>query len=104
MDGAGRWKMTLHITIPAIMPVIAIMFIFRVGNILNAGFDQVLNLYNPNVYSVSDILDTYVYRVGITQLQYSFTTAVGLFKNIIAFALVLTTNYLVKKSGQEGLI
>lgn len=104
MDGAGRWKQTLHITLPSIMSVIAIMFIFRIGNILNAGFDQVLNLYNPAVYSVADILDTYVYRVGITQLQYSFTTAVGLFKNVIAFILVLSTNYLVKKSGQEGLI
>lgn len=103
IDGANRWKQTIHITLPQIMPVIAIMFILRIGGILDAGYDQILNLYNPAVYSVSDILDTYVYRVGITQLQYSFTTAVGLFKNVIAFALVLVTNYAVKKSGQEGL-
>lgn len=103
VDGANRWKQTLHITIPCIMPVIAIMFILRIGNLLDAGFDQVLNLYNAAVYEVGDILDTYVYRVGITQMQYSFTTAVGLFKNVIGFALVLGANYVIKKSGQEGL-
>lgn len=100
MDGAGRWKQTLYITLPMIVPIIAIMFILRIGSVLDAGFDQILNLYNPAVYSVSDILDTYVYRVGITQFQYSFTTAVGLFKNTIALCLVLGTNYLVKRSGQ----
>lgn len=103
IDGAGRWKQTMHITLPQIMPVISIMFIFSISGILDAGFDQILNLYNPAVYGVADILDTYVYRVGITQMQYSFTTAVGLFKNVIAFALVLLANYLIKKSGQEGL-
>jgi len=104
VDGANRWKQTLHITLPLLVPVIAIMFILRIGSVMNAGFDQVLNLYNPAVYAVSDIIDTYVYRVGLSQLQYSLTTAVGLFKNVIAFVLVLGTNYLVKKSGQEGLI
>ncbi|MBP1989932.1 ABC transporter permease [Paenibacillus eucommiae] len=103
MDGANRWKQTLHITLPQILPVISIMFILRIGSLLDAGFDQILNMYNPAVYSVSDILDTYVYRAGILQLQYSFTTAVGLFKNVIAFAMVLLANYLIKKSGQEGL-
>ncbi|MBO9610939.1 MAG: sugar ABC transporter permease [Paenibacillaceae bacterium] len=104
VDGANRWKQTLHITLPLLVPVIAIMFILRIGSVMNAGFDQVLNLYNPAVYAVSDIIDTYVYRVGLSQLQYSLTTAVGLFKNVIALVLVLGTNYLVKKSGQEGLI
>lgn len=104
IDGAGRWKQTLHITLPGIMHVIAILFIFKTGQILSAGFDQIFNLYNPAVYSVADILDTYVYRVGLMQLQYSFTTAVGLFKNVIAFSLVLFTNYIVKKLGQEGIL
>jgi putative aldouronate transport system permease protein len=103
MDGAGRWKQTVHITLPGIMSVIAIMFIFRVGHILDAGFDQILNMYNPAVYSVADILDTYVYRVGLTQLQYSFTTAVGLFKNVVGLVLLISANYLIKRSGQEGL-
>jgi len=104
VDGASRWKQTLYITLPSILPVVAIMFILRIGSILDAGFDQVLNLYNPAVMATGDILDTYVYRVGLTQMQYSFTTAVGLFKNVIAFALVLGTNYLVKRAGQEGLL
>ncbi|WP_216628121.1 ABC transporter permease [Paenibacillus germinis] len=104
VDGANRWKQTLHITLPGIIPVITIMFIFRIGAVLNAGFDQVLNMYSPNTYSVADILDTYVYRTGLTQLQYSLTAAVGLFKNIVAFGLVLLTNYVVKKLGQEGIM
>ncbi|MDQ1912683.1 ABC transporter permease subunit [Paenibacillus sp. GD4] len=104
MDGANRWKQTWHITLPGIIPVITIMFIFRIGAVLNAGFDQVLNLYSPNTYSVGDILDTYVYRAGLTQLQYSLTAAVGLFKNVVAFTLVLLTNYMVKKLGQEGIL
>ncbi|GAA3403397.1 ABC transporter permease [Paenibacillus hodogayensis] len=104
IDGANRWKQTLHITLPGLLPAIAIMFILRIGGILDAGFDQVLNLYTPGVYSVADIIDTYVYRMGLTQMQFSMTTAVGLFKNVIAFALVLMTNYLVKRTGQEGLM
>ncbi len=104
MDGANRWKQTIHITLPSITYVIAILFIFKTGSILSAGFDQIFNLYNPAVYSVADTLDTYVYRVGLMQLQYSFTTAVGLFKNIIAFSMVMLTNYIVKKMGQEGIL
>ncbi|UQZ87536.1 putative multiple-sugar transport system permease YteP [Paenibacillus konkukensis] len=104
IDGANRWKQTVHITLPSIMHVVAILFIFKTGSILSAGFDQIFNLYNPAVYSVADILDTYVYRVGLTQLQYSFTTAVGLFKNIVAFSMVMMTNFIVKKMGQEGIL
>ena len=104
IDGASRWKQMIHITLPSIMPTIAIMFIFRIGGILNAGSDQILNLYNPAVYSVSDIIDTYVYRVGLQGMQYSFSTAVGLFKNVIAFVLVLLTDFAAKRTGQEGLL
>ncbi|CAG7645416.1 ABC transporter permease [Paenibacillus allorhizosphaerae] len=103
MDGASRFRQIIHITLPSIMPVIAILFILRIGHLMDAGFDQVLNLYNPAVYSVSDIIDTYVFRTGINRMQYSFTTAVGLFKNVVGFILVLLTNYIVKKSGQESL-
>jgi len=104
MDGANRWKQTLHITLPQLLPAITIMLILRMGNILDAGFDQILNLYNPAVYSVADTIDTYVYRAGLLQMQFSLTTAVGLFKNVVALTLVLSTNYLVKKAGQEGLL
>ncbi|MNI59851.1 putative multiple-sugar transport system permease YteP [compost metagenome] len=71
---------------------------------MDGGFDQIFNLYNPAVYEVSDIIDTFVYRTGLTSFQYSFATTVGLFKNVIAFALILLTNYAVKKAGQEGLL
>lgn len=104
MDGANRWKQTLHITLPQLLPAITILLILRMGNVLDAGFDQILNLYNPAVYSVADTIDTYVYRAGLLQMQFSLTTAVGLFKNIVALLLVLSTNYLVKKAGQEGLL
>ncbi|ANE48749.1 protein lplB [Paenibacillus swuensis] len=103
VDGANRWKQLVHITLPGILPIIAIMFILRVGDLMDAGFDQVFNLYNAGVYEVGDIIDTYVFRVGITKMQYSFTTAVGLFKNLVGFLMLLSANYLVKKSGQEGL-
>lgn len=108
VDGAGRWKQTLLITLPLMYPVIAIMFIFRVGGILDAGFDQVINLYHPAVYEVSDILDTYIYRVGVSGaqgfMQYGFAAAVGLYKNVIALGFVLGTNFIVKKLGQEGIM
>ncbi|MNH98514.1 putative multiple-sugar transport system permease YteP [compost metagenome] len=104
MDGASRFKQLIYITLPSILPVISIMFILRIGSVLDAGFDQVLNLYTPATYSVSDILDTYVYRIGIEQMQFSFATAVGLSKNVIAFTLVMFTNYLIKRSGQQGLV
>jgi len=104
IDGANRWRQTLSITIPSILPVVSIMLILRVGGILDAGFDQILTLYSPAVYGVADILDTYVYRMGLINMEYSLTTAVGLFKNVVALILVLGTNFAVKKMGQEGIL
>lgn len=104
LDGANRWKQALYITLPSLLPVISFMFILRIGGLLDGGFDQIFNLYNASVYEVSDIIDTFVYRAGLTSMQYSFATTVGLFKNVIAFALILLTNYAVKKAGQEGLL
>ncbi|MBW7454934.1 ABC transporter permease [Paenibacillus sepulcri] len=103
IDGAGRFKRMWHVTLPSIANVIVIMMIFNVGNIMNAGFDQIFNLYNPAVYAVGDILDTYVYRVGLVQMNYSFSAAVGLFKNVIALGLVLLVNRLARKYGEAGL-
>lgn len=103
LDGANRWKQTLHITIPSILPVIAILLILRVGSVLDAGFDQILTLYSPAVYGVADTLDTYVYRIGLQNFQFSLTTAVGLFKNVVGLILVLFANFVTKKMGQEGL-
>lgn len=88
LDGANRWKQTLHITIPGIVPIIVLLLTLGLGNVLNAGFDQVFNLYSPSVYSTGDILDTYVYRIGLGNGQYGVATAVGLFKSVISLVLI----------------
>ena len=97
IDGASFWQRIWHITLPGMMPIILLMAAVNMSNILNAGFDQVYNLYSPMVYETGDILDTYVYRVGLISRQYSFGTAVGLFKSVIGMALMLGANGLAKK-------
>ena len=92
-----------YITLPCILPTITIMLILSCGSIMDAGFDQVLNLYNAAVYKTGDIIDTYVYRYGLGKMQYSLGTAVGLFKNLIGFALVVTTNIIAKKISGDGI-
>lgn len=87
IDGAGRWKQTLHVTLPGMMPMIIVMATLSLGNVLNAGFDQVFNLYSPLTYSTGDIIDTYVYRQTLINGQYGFGTAVGLFKSGISLFL-----------------
>jgi len=104
LDGAGRVKRILHITIPSILPVIAIMAIFNVGDLIQDDFDQIFNLLNPNVYSVGDVLSTYTYREGIINMNYSYGTTVGLFKNIIAFGMVLVMNAFAKKTTGQGIM
>ena len=102
VDGAGRFKQLIHITIPGIMNVLVIMMIMNAGKIMNAGFDQIFNLYNPKVYEVADIIDTYVYRLGLIKFNYSYATAVGLFKNLVALLLVYICNSIAKKHEQIG--
>jgi len=89
VDGAKRWKQTIYITIPMILPIITLMSVLSLGNVLNAGFDQVYNLYAPLVYSTGDIIDTYVYRLGIEQAQYSVGAAVGMFKSVVSGVLIV---------------
>ncbi|MGU3471125.1 ABC transporter permease [Paenibacillus sp. D51F] len=103
IDGASKLKQTWHVTLPAIRPVILILLILSLANILEAGFQQIFLLYSPLVYDVADIIDTYVYRVGIQDANYSYATAAGLFKSAVAMTLILSVNTIVKKSGQEGL-
>lgn len=97
VDGAGRWKQMLHVTLPGILPIVTLMTVLSLGNVLNAGFDQVFNLYSPQVYSSGDILDTLVYRIGMIDAQYSVATAVGLFKSVISLILILISNKLANK-------
>ena len=85
MDGAGRFKQILHVTIPSILPMILLMMVLSVGNVLQAGFEQVFNLYSPQVYATGDIIDTYVYRIGVIEAKFDLATAVGLFKSAISF-------------------
>ncbi|WP_228745108.1 sugar ABC transporter permease [Paenibacillus sp. S150] len=89
VDGANRWRQTLSVTIPSLTPIIIVVGTLAVGNILNAGFDQIFNLYNPLVYDKGDIIDTFVYRTGILNGQYSFGTAVGIFKSAVGFVLIV---------------
>lgn len=103
IDGASWFQRIKHVTVPGIMPVITIMLILRVGGILNAGFQQIFLLYSPMVYDVSDVISTHVYRVGLKGMNYSYGTAIGLFKSVIALVFILGTNMFAKKLGQEGI-
>ncbi|TBL75397.1 ABC transporter permease [Paenibacillus thalictri] len=97
IDGATRWKQTMHVTIPGITPIVILLATLSLGNILSGGFDQIFTMYNPLVYSVSDIIDTYVYRLGILSAQYSLATAAGLFKSVIGFLLIWLSYRLAEK-------
>lgn len=97
MDGANRLKKILYITLPGIVPTIVLMTTLNMGKILSGGFDQVFNLYSPLVYQTGDIIDTYVYRMGLVDLQYSNGTAVGLFKSLISFVLLVVSYKLADK-------
>lgn len=97
VDGARRWKQTIYITLPMLMPTVVLMTILALGNVLNAGFDQIYNLYSPMVYKSGDIIDTYVYRLGIQQAQYSVGTAVGMFKSLVSGVLICISYYLADR-------
>ena len=99
MDGAGRFKKILHVTLPGIVPMIFVMAVLSLGNVLNAGFDQIFNLYSPQVYQSGDILDTFIYRLGIEDAQYSMSTAVGLLKSVISLVLISIGYKLAEKYG-----
>jgi putative aldouronate transport system permease protein len=99
VDGASRLRQIVSITIPSIVPIIIVLFILRVGYILDAGFDQLLVFRNPIVFEKANILDIYVMDIGISQGRFGYATAVGLFKSVIGFAMVYLTNKLANKSG-----
>lgn len=97
IDGANRWQQTLSITIPSLIPITIVVATLSLGNILNAGFDQIFNLYNPLVYEKGDIIDTYVYRVGLIGGDFGFGTAVGVFKSLVSFVLIVISYRLAYK-------
>ena len=103
VDGASHLRRIWHISLPGILPVIVLVTLLRLGNILNAGFNQIFMLYSVPVYSVGDIIDTWVYRQGILQFQFSLATAVGLFKGVIGLALILISNEVAKRVAKQSL-
>jgi len=103
IDGAGKARQVWSVTLPSIMPTIVIMFIMSCGNILNAGFDQIFMLYSAQVYEVADIIDTYVFRMGIQRNDYAFSTAAGMFKSVVAFVLIVIVNQIARRTGNEGI-
>lgn len=97
IDGAGRWKQTLHITLPGILSIIVLMTVLSMANILNGGFDQIYNLYCPSVYATGDILDTFVFRLGIENAQFALSTAAGVFKSAVSFMFIVASYRLADK-------
>ncbi|WP_375782094.1 ABC transporter permease subunit [Paenibacillus baekrokdamisoli] len=102
VDGAKKWQQIWHITLPGLRTTIVILLIFRMGSLLNAGLDQVFALYNPQVYEVSEILDTYIFKLAFQEAKYDLATASGLFKSLICLVLVLFTNFIAKKIDKES--
>ncbi len=102
IDGAGRWRLMWHITLPAIRGTIIIMLILKVGSILNTGYEQIFLMQNDLNYSASEVFDTYIYNKGIKMAQYSLATAAGFFKSIVSLVLVLTANKIAKMFGESG--
>ncbi|WP_305954209.1 sugar ABC transporter permease [Paenibacillus sp. FSL H8-0259] len=104
IDGAGRMRQLWHITLPAIRSTIVILLILRLGNFLDTGFEQIFLMLNPLNREVGEVFDTYVYTTGISQGEYSYSTAVGLFKSVVGLVLVFGSNFLAKRFGEEGIL
>lgn len=104
IDGAGRMRQLWHITLPAIRSTIVILLILRLGNFLDTGFEQIFLMLNPLNREVGEVFDTYVYTTGISQGEYSYSTAVGLFKSVVGLVLVFGSNFMAKRFGEEGIL
>ncbi|MFK7693650.1 ABC transporter permease [Paenibacillus sp. HJGM_3] len=103
IDGASRWRKMWHITLPCLLPTIAILFIMAVGNLMDVGFEKIILLYNPTTYETADVISTFVYRQGIQQANYSYSTAIGLFNNIINLILLVAVNRISRKLSETSL-
>lgn len=103
IDGANRWKQTIHITLPAIMMTIIMMFIMRIGTVMSVGYEKIILLYNPGIYETADVISSYVYRKGLQEANWSYAAAVGFFNSVINLFLVVTANKITKKVTNMGL-
>ncbi len=103
IDGAGRWKKMLHITLPSIVPTIIILFIMRMGQMLTVGHEKIILLYNPTIYETADVISTFVYRKGLLEFSWSYSTAVGLFNSVINFTLLVLTNRISRRLSETSL-
>ncbi len=103
IDGAGRFKQALHITLPGIRETIVILLIMNIGQMLSLGYEKIILLYNPSIYETADVISTYVYRRGLLEGDYSYSAAVGMFNSVINFALLMTSNAISKKVSGSGL-
>ena len=104
VDGAGRWQKIWHITLPGLKSIIVVQLIMRFGWIMDAGFEQILIMQNPVVFDVSDIFDTYVYRVGLAGGQFSLTSAMDVFKSIAGLIMIVTLDRICKAMGEDGIL
>lgn len=103
IDGANRWRQMLNVTLPGIMPTIIILFILEIGRLMNVGSEKIILLYNPSTYDTADVISSYVYRVGLQEFNYSFSSAVGLFNSAINFTLVIGSNWLSRRMNKTSL-
>jgi putative aldouronate transport system permease protein len=103
IDGAGRWKQTLYVTIPGLLPTITVLFILRTGRILSVGAEKIILLYNPAIYEIADVISSYVYRQGLLNSDWSYSAAVGLFNSVVNFSLVVFTNWFSRKTTDTSL-
>ncbi|TBL73925.1 ABC transporter permease [Paenibacillus thalictri] len=104
IDGANRWKQTLNITLPGIAPIIIILFILKIGHMLDIGFEKIILLYNPNTYVTADVINTFVYRKGLgASFEFSYATAVGLFQSAVNFVLLVVANQISRKLSENSL-
>lgn len=103
MDGAGKWRQAWHITLPGISPTIVILLILNLGRIMNVGSEKIILLYNPATYETADVISSYVYRKGIQEFNWSFSTAVGLFNSAINCTLLLLSNKISRKVSETSL-
>lgn len=103
IDGAGRWKQTLYITLPCLIPTIVILFILRIGQIMNVGYEKIILMYGPATYETADVISSYVYRVGLTSADYSYSTAINLFNSVINFVVLFAANHISKRVSDTSL-